>query len=79
MFSPAALGCVLFAGQRNDVGKTAFDKNLAMRAALFAYAKKVGFEFKYTEAAEELKKQGFQTSVGSVFKEINTKGIFRNI
>ena len=50
-----------------------------MRAALFAYAKKVGFEFKYTEAAEELKKQGFQTSVGSVFKEINTKGIFRNI
>ena len=45
-----------------------------MRAALFAYAKKERFEFTYKEAAEELKKQGFQTSHGAVYNEINTKG-----
>ena len=34
------------------------------------YAKKERFEFTYKEAAEELKKQGFQTSYGCVYNEI---------
>ena len=62
------------AGQRTDVGKTKFDKNPVMRAVLYAFAKKRRFEFTYQEAAAELQKAGFDTSHGSIFAEINTKG-----